>query len=612
MTEESQRLKIGSIVADRYRITGSIASGANGDVFKAHHVDLGTDVAVKILRASLKEDTEALTRLRREAQALSSVRHPNVVRVTAVANDAAIGLILVMELLEGQTLSRRIESHGRFSLPETLKIMAGMCSGLDAIHRQNILHRDLKPSNIILASGTNDSDERPVLIDFGLVKHINSEQRLTSTNAVLGTPLYMSPEQGRSEELDSRTDIYSLSCILYEMLSGAAPFQGDTVFDLMMQHINEEPLPISFEGESAKVSKQVNAVIAKGMAKDPDYRFQSGAELLSALQRAAVGQFEDRRPAPVRKTLAKFSAVPVLTIGVLIVLVLGVSTWVMKSTTAAAPTVRIDVTPNAFDEKYNLAYKGGNFDKAARLAHEQIINFQSSKDYKSTIDAWVKYVEALREQGRFMKAKAECAAARKWAQEKNMGKHPIDMVESSVRAIEGDYNGVVNCLYQYKGVDSPRPSGTAQRLSEALLHENRYAEAIECAEVSDAKTGETFEKLNARISKAGALVGQKKYNDARVLLVETAENAEANRREVQQERLFALLAITYKHLILPAESKEYCRRALRGVSGSIKDGSPGRRRREQQKQYEIREMLHDEGLSKLVPQPPKRQLIDSD
>jgi serine/threonine protein kinase len=294
---------IGTTLSGKYRIDERLNEGGMGTVYRATHVLMEKTVAIKVLRPSLAADENIVARFSREARAASRISHPNALSVTDFGEDENGVVFLVMEFLSGRTLKQLIRDEGPLPLTRTVEIMRQVGDALNAAHQQGVVHRDLKSDNIMLVD-TMAGDHAKVL-DFGIAK-INEpgearDSGLTAPNLVIGTPQYMSPEQCSQEtEIDSRSDIYSLGVILYEMLVGHVPFAADSPTMVMMKHL-QEPVP-SVLDERSDLPAAVARVIARAMAKLPANRYQTIAELLEDLT--------------IASGMAKFAPVPVQPVNV--------------------------------------------------------------------------------------------------------------------------------------------------------------------------------------------------------------------------------------------------------------------------------------------------------
>jgi hypothetical protein len=270
-----------------------VARGGMAEVYVGTHESFG-QVAVKVLRGLLERDSDQLARFKRESDVISDLKHPNIVQMLdyAVVDETPC---LVMEYISGPTLASymKLLNERKQQLPIGIiaNILAALASALDYAHDKGIVHRDIKPANVLLRSPSRDIhtqktlplDVQPILTDFGLVRLLDSTMH-TTAGSVAGTPAYMSPEQARGEKVDKRTDIYSLGIMLYEMLSGSVPFQADTTFGLLMQHINEQPAPIK------GISQDLQALLDRALAKDPALRYASAGELANEFMAIFNGQ----------------------------------------------------------------------------------------------------------------------------------------------------------------------------------------------------------------------------------------------------------------------------------------------------------------------------------
>ena len=275
---------VGTTLAGKYRIDARLNEGGMGTVYRGCHVLMDKTVAIKVLRPSLAADQKIVARFSREARAASRITHPNALSVTDFGEDESGHVFLVMEYLSGKTLKQLIRDEGGLPLQRVVDITRQIVDALSAAHSQGVVHRDLKSDNIMLLD-TTTSDHAKVL-DFGIAK-INEpdgviDTNLTAPNLVIGTPQYMSPEQcTQDSEIDSRSDIYSLGVILYEMLVGHVPFSGDSPTMVMMKHL-QEPVP-SVLDERNDLPPAVSRVVARAMAKLPSNRYQTVAELIEDL-----------------------------------------------------------------------------------------------------------------------------------------------------------------------------------------------------------------------------------------------------------------------------------------------------------------------------------------
>ncbi|MBC8505147.1 MAG: protein kinase [Anaerolineales bacterium] len=262
----------------KYQITERLGRGGMAEVYKAYHPQLERYAAVKVLHGFLAEGQDFQARFQREAKAIAALRHPNIVQIYDIDTDED-NYYMVMEFIDGGTLKDRlIQSSGPLTIQEMAHIFREIASALDYAHRQGVLHRDIKPANVLL-----DDSGRVVLTDFGIAR-IVSETQFTVTGTLVGTPAYMSPEQGKGMPIASSSDIYSLGIILYEMVTGKVPFDADTPLAVIHKHINEPlPSPRTIRDDIPRV---LEAVIVKALAKEAEDRYQSAAEMVDAAENA--------------------------------------------------------------------------------------------------------------------------------------------------------------------------------------------------------------------------------------------------------------------------------------------------------------------------------------
>jgi serine/threonine protein kinase len=269
----------GIVLGGRYRLESVLGRGGMGTVYVAVQEDLGRRVALKVLDPLLSADPAQVERFRRESQAAALAHHPNVVQITDFQWLPGEPPILVMELLAGESLARRIERVGPLSAGEAARIASQILSALEAAHAAGIVHRDLKPENVHLGTIPAVGEIAKVL-DFGIAKLVGHE-RVTATGALLGTPAYMAPEQVRGEAVDPRTDLYGVGAVLYHALTGALPHTADSASAMLYAILQKEPIPLATVRPDLPAG--LVSVVGRALAKDPAYRFQSAAEMRAAL-----------------------------------------------------------------------------------------------------------------------------------------------------------------------------------------------------------------------------------------------------------------------------------------------------------------------------------------
>lgn len=276
---------IGCVLDGRYQIVELIDSGGYGNVYKGLHLSLGSDLAVKIIHKHLTQREDSLKRLQREAQLLSRLESPYIVRIMDYGLEPAP--YIVMEYFDGMPLDKWLKANGSLKTNYAIDLFMQICQGLSNANELGLVHRDLKPSNIMLK--IEDGRLRSKILDFGIAKLIDEEQRLTSTGEVLGSPPYMSPEQWKGQT-DHRSDLYSLGCIMYEVLSSRPPFEAEYGFAYINQHLSVTPQRIRVVAPGADFPDALEELVGKCLAKSPDKRYQSADELLAELEKVKTGR----------------------------------------------------------------------------------------------------------------------------------------------------------------------------------------------------------------------------------------------------------------------------------------------------------------------------------
>ncbi|GAB4582203.1 Stk1 family PASTA domain-containing Ser/Thr kinase [Nocardia sp. IFM 10818] len=274
-------------LSSRYELGEIIGFGGMSEVHKARDLRLGRDVAIKVLRADLARDPTFYLRFKREAQNAAALNHPAIVAVYDTGEAEIDGgplPYIVMEYVDGDTLRDIVRGKGPLPPRRAMEIIADVCAALDFSHRNGIVHRDMKPANIMI----NRAGAVKVM-DFGIARAIaDSSNPMTQTAAVIGTAQYLSPEQARGEQVDARSDVYSVGCVLYEILTGEPPFTGDSPVAVAYQHVRENPrLPSHVH---PGVPRELDSVILKAMSKNPANRYQTAAEMRADLIRVLGGQ----------------------------------------------------------------------------------------------------------------------------------------------------------------------------------------------------------------------------------------------------------------------------------------------------------------------------------
>lgn len=269
-----------SVVGGRYRLIETLARGGTSSVWRAHDDQADREVAIKVLRDEGVDPT-LRERAGREAHVLEGLHHRNLVRVLDSGDDDGMPF-MVMELLSGDTLSRIIDERAPLPCDEAVTLVADVADGLGLAHERGVIHRDVKPANIVC------HDDVPTLVDFGIARNIDATT--LTRGLVMGTASYLAPEQAQGLPLTPAVDVYALGCVLYELLTGAPPFEGDTPVTVALRHVQDEPVPPADLGE---VPAAVNALVLRTLAKDPSHRPANGTELAESLRAAVAGDTGD-------------------------------------------------------------------------------------------------------------------------------------------------------------------------------------------------------------------------------------------------------------------------------------------------------------------------------
>src|SRR5262245_22856018 len=273
--EEAPTLPPGTMLAGRYQIVNLLGVGGMGAVYKAFDRQLTRIVALKTILPEMASTPTALKRLKQEVLLAQSIVHKNVVRIFDIGEDEGTKFI-TMDFIEGADLKTLITQRGKLPATEAAEIIRQVCQGLEAAHAAGVVHRDLKPQNIMI-----EKDGHVVVMDFGIANSGQS-RGVTQTGAFLGTPEYMSPEQAKTENVDARSDIFSLGLIFYELLTGKLPFQGKTVLETMFKRTTERAIPPAEIDRT--VPKGANDIVNKCLQMEREQRYQSITELLEDLE----------------------------------------------------------------------------------------------------------------------------------------------------------------------------------------------------------------------------------------------------------------------------------------------------------------------------------------
>ncbi len=358
---EEDRL-VGKIIGGHYEILSLIGQGGMSLVYKAKHLLLKRNVAIKLLTVGRQFDKKAIARFQTEAESAAGLQHLNICSTREFGiNEEGIPF-LVMDYVEGTSLGDTLFEEKKLSREKSIEIMTELCAGLEHAHAQGVIHRDIKPANIILAKNKSGG-ETVKIVDFGIAKLIREDEagpNLTQTGEVFGTPKYMSPEQCLGSRVDQRADIYALGCIFYEMLSGHPPFCDESSIQILFAHVNNEPASLS-----QSCGKQIQAILDRCLKKDVSQRYQNASQLLADLKALKSGSsLVHARPQGVQpKTL-----IAVGTLAALICVFIFVFTSMSQGRKSTAEYTK---TWKAMHEEA-ATYKAHDLPAAERLLEESL------------------------------------------------------------------------------------------------------------------------------------------------------------------------------------------------------------------------------------------------
>jgi serine/threonine protein kinase len=289
-----EELTTGSTFAGRYQIVEELGRGGMGNVYKAQDTEIKEKIALKLIKPEISSDKKTIERFQNELKLARKISHRNVCRMHDLGKSEG-NYFITMEYVDGENLKGMIRMMGQLSSGKAISIAKQVCEGLSEAHRIGVVHRDLKPSNIMI-----DKDGNAKIMDFGIARSLTGKG-ITGVGVMIGTPEYMSPEQVESKEIDQRSDIYSLGVILYEMVTGQVPFEGDTPYSIGVKHKSEAPR--NPKEINPQISDDLNRMILKCLEKEKDKRYQSAGELRSELENIEKGMPTTDRVIPERKPL---------------------------------------------------------------------------------------------------------------------------------------------------------------------------------------------------------------------------------------------------------------------------------------------------------------------
>jgi serine/threonine protein kinase/tetratricopeptide (TPR) repeat protein len=408
----------GKVMRGKYKLLRKVGEGSMGTVYEAEHVQLHKRVAVKVLHPDLYLSEEALNRFQHEGIAAGRFTHPNAIQIFDFDKGEDDTVYLAMEYVDGRTLRDIIHRDGALPVARAVRIVEQILRALGEAHRQGIIHRDLKPDNImVLPEESSDDPVSVKVLDFGMAKIKDySETLRTQAGRIMGTPLYMSPEQSTGDAADRRSDIYSAGLVLYEALTGKPPFQGKSVTEILLKQGSEKAIPPSQKRPDLDIPAAIDGVVMKALEKNPDDRYQTADEMLdemlaaAGIEAAAASPRLSHRqrtvsmPAPKRRSLG-----PWIAIGAAVLLIGAVAALLLPGRGSAAHASRVSLKPeksrSATEAQY-VALLG----EASRAINARRYN-DALEALKAALDSPVRDAEVYYLQGQAFLGKGDPAAA---------------------------------------------------------------------------------------------------------------------------------------------------------------------------------------------------------
>jgi len=274
---------IGKTIDSKYLVQSVLGEGGMAVVYRAHHLQMERVVVIKVMQGWLTSNKTSVERFEREGKLTAKLNHPNIVAVYDVGSIDGREPYIVMEYIKGEALADRIHNGGPLDFDTTANIIIQICHGLEEAHSSGIIHRDLKPDNVLLQT-KSDRPDWVKIVDFGISNMVQGAKRLTKTGRMVGTPEYIAPEQLKDKPIDIRTDLYAVGIMIFEMLTGRVPFDGESAESILMKHLLEEPPPMSTIRPELSGENPFDAVVNKLLKKAPEERYQTAEELRHVIE----------------------------------------------------------------------------------------------------------------------------------------------------------------------------------------------------------------------------------------------------------------------------------------------------------------------------------------
>mgnify|MGYP000993636547 FL=1 len=276
----------GAVLEGRYELVGLLGEGSMAWVYRGLHTEIGSSVAVKLLKPAFAEDPSQVERFRKEAAAISALSHPHILSVISSGETPSRIHFMVTEFIQGRTLARLLEEEGPLPLSRAVDILRQILFALEEAHRHGIVHRDLKPENVMVIPLRSGEDFCKI-VDFGIaLRRVPDERRLTKAGMIIGTPAYMAPEIIRGEDAVVQSDLFAVGVMLYELITGALPWRSGSLFETLLAHLNEEPVPL--RRRNPALPARAERLVFMALVKEPADRVPSAAEFLRLLQFGAA------------------------------------------------------------------------------------------------------------------------------------------------------------------------------------------------------------------------------------------------------------------------------------------------------------------------------------
>jgi serine/threonine protein kinase len=283
--DDSNSTLVGKTIDGKYLIQSPLGEGGMAVVYKANHIQMERTVVIKVMQGWLLSNRNSVERFERECKLTAKLNHPNIVSVYDVGSINGKEPYLVMEFINGESLADKIDKSGALPYATTGNIIVQICRGLQEAHSNGIIHRDLKPDNVLLQH-KSDRPDWVKIVDFGISNLVQGSKRLTKTGRMVGTPEYIAPEQLKDRPIDIRTDLYGIGVMMFEMLTGHVPFDGESAEAILMKHLLEDPPPMSEVKPDLPQPNPFQSIVDKLMRKDPDERYQTATELRLDVEQA--------------------------------------------------------------------------------------------------------------------------------------------------------------------------------------------------------------------------------------------------------------------------------------------------------------------------------------